>query len=112
MKRTLLAVAFILGTLATFGQTTQKVEFEDIAAPIYFKFRNDYSEVRMSAAGEEPTVYLDVTDSFIRNGCFFIFIEDTDGTELVFVKCEDNSAALQMADGRTYSGWVTKVTHH
>lgn len=81
MKKLILSFALVLGTLAIFGQTTQKVELEGIAVPIYFKFRNDYSEVRMSAAGEEPTVYLDVTSSYIEDGCIFIYIEDTNGTE-------------------------------
>ena len=112
MKRTLLAVAFVLGTLATFGQTTQKLELEGIDKPIYFKFRNDYTEVRMSAEGEEATSYLDITSSYIEDGCIFIYIEDTNGSQLLFVKCEDNSVALRMADGTIYEGGVIGVTHH
>ncbi len=112
MRKTILSVIAVLGIAVAFSQTTQKIKFEDIAVPIYFKFRNDYSEVRMSAAAEEPTPYLDVIDSYIKDECIYIYIQDTDGTELILIKCEDNSAALIMADDRIYSGWVLNVTHH
>ena len=111
MKRTLLAVAFVLGTLATFGQTTQKVQFNGINVPMYFKFINDYTQVRMTVQGEESTPYLDVTNSFIQDDCLFLFIEDTNGAVLTFVRCEDGSVAMQVGE-EIYEGEVTKVTSH
>jgi len=112
MKKTILSVIAVLGIATAFSQTTQKVKFDEIPVPIYFKFRNDYSEVRLSAAGEEPTTYIDVKNYYIKDGCIYFIIEDTNGAELLFVKCEDNSAALKMSDDKIYNGHVVNVTHH
>lgn len=111
MKTLIFTALFLLGGIVL-GQTTQKVELKGVDKPIYFKFRNDYTQVRMFAQGEEATSYLDITSSYIEDGCIFIYIEDTNGEELLFVKCEDNSIALRMADGKIYEGGVIGVTHH
>lgn len=111
MKRTLLAVAFVLGTLATFGQTTQKLELDGFNIPIYLKFRNNYTQVRMFAAGQEATPYLDITSFDSEDDCLIFYIEDTNGSEIIFVRCESGSVALQSSQS-TYSGYVSEVTHH
>lgn len=110
MKRVILAAMLALGAAAAFGQTTQKVQFDGFSVPMYFKFRNDYTQVRMTVQGEEATPYLDVTYSFIQDDCLFLFIEDTNGAELIFVRCENGSVALQSGE-EIYEGTVTEVTY-
>lgn len=110
MKTLIFTTLLLLGGIVL-GQTTQKVEMEGIDRPIYFKFINDYTQVRMTVQGEEATPYLDVTNSFIQDDCLFLFIEDTNGDILTFVRCEDGSVALQIGED-IYEGEVTKVTNH